>query len=311
MAACYVCLNEQPIDWSNYSSDSGCNPVPDSTLPASLPTGTMLIPGWVFAMVEATPTPTGFDAQAATNLVMEMSAVRASEAAVSSASGEAMSALSASAFHSSSSPSPSPIRSTVPPSTSQTSSNHPGNHTISVEDIVGILLGVIALVLLALTLLILRGRYRRRKNSGDPTPVTPFQEDERIRVEALPHPYPVLYPDTPISSDEHETTVTKVRRQYLENEIHAAREKIQHIQTIPEREWPSSFVSLLRARSTSGGREAESAASDSATVVRLREQNEIFQTRIRELEAQMTSPWALGLSDEPPPGYSEGTPTEV
>jgi len=34
-------------------------------------------------------------------------------------------------------------------------------------------------------------------------------------------------------------------------------------------------------------------------------QIEALNNRIRELEMQRRSSWALGLSDEPPPGYSE------
>jgi BMFP domain-containing protein YqiC len=35
-----------------------------------------------------------------------------------------------------------------------------------------------------------------------------------------------------------------------------------------------------------------------------RERNNQLLTRIQELEAELQSAWALGLSDEPPPGYS-------
>ncbi|KAJ7124626.1 hypothetical protein C8R43DRAFT_958677 [Mycena crocata] len=38
-----------------------------------------------------------------------------------------------------------------------------------------------------------------------------------------------------------------------------------------------------------------------------REQLQMQAARIHELENHMDSEWALGLSDEPPPGFSEGS----
>ncbi|KAJ7352025.1 hypothetical protein DFH08DRAFT_805317 [Mycena albidolilacea] len=44
---------------------------------------------------------------------------------------------------------------------------------------------------------------------------------------------------------------------------------------------------------------------DSEAISRLRERNEVLAAHIRELEANMESQWVLGLSDEPPPRYTE------
>ncbi|KAJ6553210.1 hypothetical protein B0H19DRAFT_1155954, partial [Mycena capillaripes] len=35
-----------------------------------------------------------------------------------------------------------------------------------------------------------------------------------------------------------------------------------------------------------------------------RDRNTVLMERIEALESQMQSEWALGLSDEPPPGYT-------
>jgi hypothetical protein len=59
--------------------------------------------------------------------------------------------------------------------------------------------------------------------------------------------------------------------------------------------WSSSAVSPSQA-STHGS----SAVVD---LERSRQQNDELQSRIAELEAQLQSAWALGLSNEPPPGY--------
>lgn len=42
---------------------------------------------------------------------------------------------------------------------------------------------------------------------------------------------------------------------------------------------------------------------DSVGLQQAKLQNEALQERIRALEGQLNSQWALGLSDEPPPGY--------
>jgi BMFP domain-containing protein YqiC len=44
---------------------------------------------------------------------------------------------------------------------------------------------------------------------------------------------------------------------------------------------------------------------DSVGLAQARLQNEALQQRIQALEEQLQSQWALGLSDEPPPGYLE------
>ncbi|KAJ7613175.1 hypothetical protein FB45DRAFT_1036701 [Roridomyces roridus] len=136
--------------------------------------------------------------------------------------------------------------------------------------------------------------------------VDPFDQNDddcTLAVEAL-HLYSVLYPDITTvaghsmagSTDDR----TKARRAYLENELRAAQEKIAHIS--PQVLSPGH--TRLRALARIGTGRSE-------TVAQLREQNATYQARIRELEAHMTSPWALGLSDEPPPGYEEGVGPQV
>jgi hypothetical protein len=125
-----------------------------------------------------------------------------------------------------------------------------------------------------------------------------------------PIPYPVLRHCIPLNTNSVENSntrnITKVRQQFLRNELRAAQENIIHIQNL-ERQTSSPrgragrifpFLSSRRASST----ESE---SRSATILRLRERNEMLTARIRELEAGLDSPWVLGLSDEPPPGYVE------
>ncbi|KAJ7608260.1 hypothetical protein FB45DRAFT_1067617 [Roridomyces roridus] len=119
----------------------------------------------------------------------------------------------------------------------------------------------------------------------------------------IPRPYPVLHPDVAgivLSRDGHGEDPqenTKVRQDYLRNELQAAQEKIIHLRN--QQRFSNRLRSLL----------APSATSE--TVVRLREQLVIQETQMRELRAQLSSPWALGLLDEPPPGYSERARAEA
>lgn len=58
---------------------------------------------------------------------------------------------------------------------------------------------------------------------------------------------------------------------------------------------PSSAVLSPQASTDSG--------AGALDLERSRQMNGELQSRIAELEAQLQSAWALGLSDDPPPGY--------
>jgi len=119
----------------------------------------------------------------------------------------------------------------------------------------------------------------------------------------------------PIGSESHvlddseaqRISASTIRRQYLANELRAAQEKIAEVGELERRTLSAnapqeSLGGLLRVpsnRSTS----TTTTSGSQGLVSRLRERNEMLAARIRELEAQIRSPWAMGLSDEPPPGY--------
>ncbi|KAJ7142981.1 hypothetical protein C8R44DRAFT_974429 [Mycena epipterygia] len=104
-----------------------------------------------------------------------------------------------------------------------------------------------------------------------------------------------------------------LRQQYLENELRAAHQKLVDIEEL-ERSTvaavaatqitgPRRVLRLLSTRSTStvGSNRSQDLVSQLEAA---KERNEMMAARIQELEAQMHSEWALGLSDEPPPGYT-------
>ncbi|KAJ6595804.1 hypothetical protein DFH09DRAFT_1135664, partial [Mycena vulgaris] len=110
------------------------------------------------------------------------------------------------------------------------------------------------------------------------------------------------------ATDDHKvrptTSASTLRRQYLENELRVAREKMVDIQDLESQNitTPSRILRLISTRRTSP-RGSENLATQ---LEASKERNNILAARIAELEAHMHSAWALGLSDEPPPGYTTG-----
>ncbi|KAJ7869922.1 hypothetical protein B0H14DRAFT_3132234 [Mycena olivaceomarginata] len=76
-----------------------------------------------------------------------------------------------------------------------------------------------------------------------------------------------------------------IRRQYIQQELRVVQEQ---------------FVDIDELERMHGG----SAEDIRMQLDGARERNNQLLTRIQELEAELQSAWALGLSDEPPPGYS-------
>ncbi|KAJ6479180.1 hypothetical protein DFH09DRAFT_1313098 [Mycena vulgaris] len=112
----------------------------------------------------------------------------------------------------------------------------------------------------------------------------------------------------PESSGAHNSSGST---QSLKNELRAVQEKMVDIADLERRASAtiapiSGSSQLLRLISTrSSSRRANSVDEDlPSQLAAARERNEALAARIRELETQMHSEWALGLSDEPPPGYT-------
>ncbi|KAJ7606410.1 hypothetical protein FB45DRAFT_1068533 [Roridomyces roridus] len=140
-------------------------------------------------------------------------------------------------------------------------------------------------------------KYRRRRRGSN---------REYTAVDVA-RPYPVFHStvagttsSTNESRDEPRVQVnSKARQEYLHSELQATTEKLTHLRD--QRRFPMA--------SRLGSHLVPSATSRTlASVSRMQEQLAAQEAQIRELHAQLSSP---GLSDEPPPGYSEGSPTEV
>ncbi|KAJ7508732.1 hypothetical protein B0H11DRAFT_1901534 [Mycena galericulata] len=132
----------------------------------------------------------------------------------------------------------------------------------------------------------------------------------------IPIPSPASVTSFPSNGDASDDSaagnISTVRRQYLQRELRAAQEKIVDIEDVERHAEPTRttrglfperkgrILRLLSARSTT-----TTGSGSTDHDLSLRERNEMLTARIQELEGQLRSPWARGLSDEPPPGYSE------
>ncbi|KAJ7083548.1 hypothetical protein C8R44DRAFT_822358 [Mycena epipterygia] len=192
---------------------------------------------------------------------------------------------------------------TSPSPTSKTTSPAEGSKSLRTWKILASVLPVsIVLLLVFLWVWIRRRRSRRLRYS------------EASLGDAMPTPFLNAYPiPSVVGSETHTITASSVRRHYLDRELRAAQEKIVDIADLERRQTSMPDVaqkfgagSILRVLTTRG-RSRMSTNSKHAPMSELdmaRRRNDELMERIRELETQMNSAWALGLSDEPPPGYT-------
>ncbi|KAF7290477.1 F-box domain-containing protein [Mycena kentingensis (nom. inval.)] len=99
------------------------------------------------------------------------------------------------------------------------------------------------------------------------------------------------------------------RQAYLTNQLAAVHAQLAAL-SLPQEEEESAYGGISVSASPSDGlRNGNSNGNWNGDANGdgdgLREQNAALSARIRELEGQLRSQWALGLSDEPPPGYRE------
>ncbi|KAJ7142505.1 hypothetical protein C8R44DRAFT_193244 [Mycena epipterygia] len=269
-------------------------------------TTTEVVPTWAVEMALATPTPTTFNLADASALALAgISTTRVSFVGSKSQPIPSSTRVGSSSERSNpTSTSASSVGSATPTKTELTHPVPAHRNMLPTAAIIGIVLGTCFIVLSLAILLVLLRRRRRRQQQAD-FAANPYPVASSHTVASIPR-----NGNAPDNSDTR--SITTVRRQYLRNELRAAQEKIVNIEesetrTISMRATQSSTPGrLLRLIST---RSASSTGSGLRGVVsELRDRNEALTARIRELEAQMESPWALGLSNDPPPGYSEEGP---
>ncbi|KAF8145533.1 hypothetical protein K438DRAFT_1781853 [Mycena galopus ATCC 62051] len=298
-----------------------------------------VIPSWVVVMAADTPSPANFDAAVASAIATGGSAdtpppvtvslspssssttgsFNTSPPAMATANPSPSASSPAGSLNSSSS-NPTSITSSSPSPTSTTASSPPlassassgsseiptgsaqlqsstHRNTVQTAAIAGIVIAVLAILMLGTWLL----WHRRRRRHQDV--LTPFVGTfSPITINTDPNYMPTDKPDVRSKGE------VAVRRWYLRKELRTAQERILAIQksgpriTSPgPRATTSRFLHIFstasRRTSTLGPQSPDSNVISELTA------------RIRDLEAQMRSQWAQGLSDEAPPGYSqEGSP---
>ncbi|KAJ7827726.1 hypothetical protein B0H13DRAFT_2119149 [Mycena leptocephala] len=220
----------------------------------------------------------------------------------------------------SSASSPASPTSSVPAKTSASSGTSTTKSSLSVGVIVGIAVGTIVILLLFLFLgfLYLRRIRQRRRMDLETRPII-----DREPV-FMPHSGPLSTSHTGYSSTNESmagqiqpfittpstppvstpsSKAAQVRQEYITNQMREAQMQLNAMQGIVGP--ASSMRSGSGSVSGSGFDGDRSGAGSEVDLQQARRQNEALQERIRALEGQLQSQWALGLSDEAPPGYLE------
>ncbi|KAJ7339911.1 hypothetical protein DFH08DRAFT_1082438 [Mycena albidolilacea] len=153
----------------------------------------------------------------------------------------------------------------IKPSSQGVSSN---NSSRTLKMLLAVLLPVLVVACIALLWLFVRRRRLSRRSAACPEKAT-ISESRAVRIH----------------SSMRSTRTSAIRRQYIQQELRVVQEQFVDIDELER----------MHASSTEDIRSQLDGA---------RERNNQLLTRIHELEAQLESAWALGLSDEPPPGYS-------
>ncbi|KAJ7754691.1 hypothetical protein DFH07DRAFT_822948 [Mycena maculata] len=173
--------------------------------------------------------------------------------------------------------------------------------------IVGSVLSVCLIIGLVVVFFWLRHRHRRNRDPEYAAePENPSAFSRMDSTDDIP-------PTAGTSRPSEKTDRSTLRREYLQQELRAVREKIMDVDDL-ERQMLSDGVRgrLLRLVPPRSGSTVRRNLQDAtAQLDESRARNEQLAARIRELEGQMQSAWALGLSDDPPPGYSDDLTARV
>ncbi|KAJ7045106.1 hypothetical protein C8F04DRAFT_1067721, partial [Mycena alexandri] len=194
--------------------------------------------------------------------------------------------------------------------------------TLQVTRIASTSIGGLYLSGIGLVLWLIWPRRRARTNTSAQRPgpaknYTPAELESSMDDRASWAPF-IDRPDTLSPSN-----TTSTRQLYISNQVHRAREKVAALEeaasTLIRSASNSSQESTVRSMSWTGSELTAPAtaglevpgdtvdslgADDKDKLVRAMREIEGLNSRIRELEAQRRSSWALGMSDDPPPGYN-------
>ncbi|KAF7333722.1 hypothetical protein MVEN_02328600 [Mycena venus] len=190
------------------------------------------------------------------------------------------------------SPTPSPRTSDFPGGSTSLPTEKKNPKTVL---IVGLVIGILVFPsLIALTLLFLR---RRRKRAAARHRLS-MLEDSESRAAARIDVFPTSTSQSRSASSSSNVGKAARRQAHLAQQMQAIRAEMDELSRLPSTSSRPASVSPNEDGRTPGSGEGVTAESHTA------EQFAALQARIRELEAQVRSQFALGLSDEAPPGYA-------
>ncbi|KAK6996681.1 F-box domain-containing protein [Favolaschia claudopus] len=277
---------------------------------------------WQFSAGPATERVDGIFASSDPVTIVSASSVSqsASASASSSSSVSASSTASTTSNSSTDTSTPSPSAS-APNSSSIASKSSP-----SVGLIVGVTLAAVIVLAIILLLAFLSLR-RRRRIAHTLTPIDPspsflphsaFASTNSPSTTDIPPAKIEPYLMTPVSANTSDISrspsdaqlppipafgskAALARQEYLTNQLREVQSQLQALHAPVS---PPLARSPPKSPSSAGLSNAHTDGTESG-LAEAREQNAALEQHIRELEGQLQSRWALGLSDEPPPGYME------
>ncbi|KAF8077621.1 hypothetical protein FPV67DRAFT_3831 [Lyophyllum atratum] len=178
-------------------------------------------------------------------------------------------------------------------------------HKTPIGAIVGGTLGGLLLLLLLLALLILC--RRRRRNMMDSS-AAPLQGNPVLTPFTSALPASQTQPETRTIPHEANPFFTpeRKRREPAHSPMASMSSSVEALRAQRQSEI-SHQISGLSGEMSNTSRSTRSGSSsrwDGSQVSRIMEQNVAMKAQIEQLQSQLHSDWALGLSNEPPPGYT-------
>ncbi|KAJ7876274.1 hypothetical protein B0H13DRAFT_2055633 [Mycena leptocephala] len=167
--------------------------------------------------------------------------------------------------------------------------------------IIGIVMAVLAIIAILIILFFLLRRRKRRTrrasaDTGDmletPGPMVWSSPSHTTQIDPFV---------TPLSSETSLSSPLQ-RQQYITNEMRLVRKQMEEL----SRSGNGTSISASSALPESSVYSPSQASTHDTSALDLeqsRQMNDTLQSRIVQLEEQLQSAWALGLSNEPPPGY--------
>ncbi|KAJ7314657.1 hypothetical protein DFH08DRAFT_972699 [Mycena albidolilacea] len=277
----FTCTYEGGAGTCSYDADGvllqleGSSECPDGTPAQTSPSTTQIVTKTQTQIVTQSAVPPSFPTLSSSSDSSASSTPAISSTPLSPSSDHSSASLPSSARQTSLGPSSSSPSST--PQTSETSLPVVGQSTLSSSKriaagaIAGIVLGVLALLGLALILAVCVRRARRRRRAEELQPESYFVINPPVLTAAAT---PAQAKSALSQSGATLSTVAFNRQEYLTVQQRAVRKQLEALQS-----------------SVGGG---------SNHLEQAMQQNEALRARIRMLEREMQSQWGLGLSDSPP-----------